>query len=118
MTTRVLPKVPEFPPVELDLSNEDIPIVRWEDGSYRFKGTRVLLYLVAEGLASGMSAADLVDCLPSLDQADVERVAEFYFRRKPEVDEFVRIIEEQGEEVMTAVLERQRLMGAPGWPKK
>ena len=113
---RVLPEVPQFPPVELDLSNEDIPIVRWEDGSYRFEGTRVLLYLVAQGLASGMTSAELVRSLPALNLRDVERVAEFYLRRKADVDEFVRIINEQGEAIIAAVVEFQTALGRKSWP--
>ena len=104
MTRRHTPAIPVLDPLPLDIP-PGLPLQREADGSVRVSGTRVHFWLVARCLGAGDSVADVVSHFPALSASDVQALARFTKRNRSQVEEHLRILEEQ-ERVISDVLQR------------
>lgn len=71
-----------------------VPLSKWEDGSIRVKGTRVLLYLIVQAFQNGDTPEHIVQSYTSLKLADVYAVLAYYLQHREEIDHYIAWIEE------------------------
>lgn len=84
---------------DLTIHDDRVPLTKWADGSIRIGKTRVHFWLVVERFRCGDSPEDIVRAFSSLNLADVYFVLGYYLRHKDEVDQYVRELDAEAEEL-------------------
>ncbi|PSR17022.1 hypothetical protein C8255_14785 [filamentous cyanobacterium CCP3] len=69
------------------------------DGVVLVGNTRVTLDTVVTAFLEGATAEEIVEQYPVLQLADVYSVIAYYLRRKPEVDDYLKIRQERAAQV-------------------
>lgn len=72
-----------------ETKTKPVPINKWDDGSIRIEGTRVLLDLVVSKHNSGYTPTQIVESYDTLDVVKVYRVIAWYLENKQEVDAYI-----------------------------
>src|SRR5437660_830610 len=80
----------------MEIHPDAVPLQMWEDGSIRFTGSRMQLYLVIEAWQSGASPEYIVKQIyDSLNLADVYAAIAYYVRHKDELDQYFQMQDEE-----------------------
>ena len=84
--------------LHLDDLTVHVPLHRWEDGSIRVRGTRLLLYIIIDFYKQGNSAHELVEAFDVLKLADVYAILAYYHQHQEEIDAYVEHIHQEAEQ--------------------
>lgn len=88
---------PRFTPVPLDLSDDPLPLVRWEDGTVRVVNSRVQVEFLVWKFQAGETPEEISDSLETVELPDIYAIKAFYLRHKDALDAYAAEIERQGE---------------------
>ncbi len=89
---------PRFKPVPLDLTDDPLPLTRWEDGTIRVVNSRVQLEFLVWKFQRGDTPEEIAESFETVELPDVYAIKAFYLRHKETVDTYAADIERQGEE--------------------
>jgi uncharacterized protein (DUF433 family) len=64
-----------------------VPLVKWEDGTIRFVGSRIKLDLLVGELRAGISPAEFVEQHPTISLQAAYAAAAYYTAHQAEIDE-------------------------------
>jgi len=78
---------------------ESIPLLTDSDGVIRVSGTRVTLDTVVSAFNTGATAEEIVQQFPSLPLADVYAVISYYLKRHSEVENYLKLRQNQAEKM-------------------
>src|SRR5712692_1748375 len=85
---------------------EAAPLHVDEHGVYRISGTRVTLESILVSFLEGAPAEEIAEQFPSVPLADIYATIAFYLKHRPEVDSYLRDVEQQEEAVLGEVRSR------------
>ena len=85
-----------------------VPLTQIENGVWRVTGTRIPLERVIECYHAGLSPETTVEHFDTLRLADVYAIISFYLDHKEEVDEYLRLAEEEAAEIRRMIEANQR----------
>ena len=83
----------------LNIATEPPPLRVDDSGTVRVGGCRLTLDTFIGYYNQGLTAADLIDCFPSLSLADAHAVIAYYLRHRDEVDAYLQTRAEQAAEI-------------------
>lgn len=83
----------------LSIGMEPVPLKTDADGVARVGLTRVTLDTVVAAFDEGATAEEIVHQYPSLHLADVYAVIAYYLQHRPEIDDYLRLRQEQAARV-------------------
>lgn len=78
---------------------EPVPLKTDSDGVVRVGSTRVTLDTLVAAFSEGATAEEIVHQYPSLHLAHVYAVIAYYLQHRPEIDDYLRIRQEQADGV-------------------
>lgn len=76
-----------------------LPLEMDDDGTIRVGHTRVLLELVIRAFQYGETPEDIVNSYPSLKLADVYASISYYLTHQSLIDEYIRQVDQEGEQI-------------------
>ena len=79
-------------------TTQDVPLVQWDDGTIRIKGSRLKLDYIIHQFKSGATAEQIQDSYPSATLRDVYGAIFYYLENREAVDEYLRQREEADNE--------------------
>jgi len=85
-----------------------VPLREEPPGVLRVGKSRVLLELVIHAYHQGESPEGIVEMYPALELADVFAVIAYYLAHREEVDEYLRVCDEQAEAIRRKIEASQR----------
>jgi len=85
------------------ITSIDVPLTYKDDGSIRIGNTRILLELVIRAFLRGTTPEGIVQSYPSLTIQQVYAVIAYYLQNKDEVDEYVKQVDIEGEQIRQMV---------------
>jgi uncharacterized protein (DUF433 family) len=106
--------VAEFPKctaIPLEFDESEVPLCRWDDGTVRVRGHRLLFEMVAGAHQAGQSAADIVDAYDTLSNEDAEAIVAFCRQHPDEVAAYLAEVDRQGRLIQAFIEERQGTSG-------
>lgn len=83
----------------LTVEPRPVPLTQIENGVWRVTGTRIPLERVIECHQAGLSPEAIVESFDSLRLADVYAIISYYLDNKEEVEDYLRLQEENAEEM-------------------
>jgi uncharacterized protein (DUF433 family) len=92
----------------LPLEPRPVPLTRLENGTLRVTGTRIPLERIVEQYNGGQTPEQIVEAFDTLRLSDVYTLIGFYLDHRVAVDEYVRQMDELGDE-----MERKIKAGMP-----
>jgi len=84
---------------KLPLDPRPVPLTELDNGVLRVTGTRIPLELVVEHYRGGETPEQIVEAFDTLRLSDVYTLIGYYLENRAAVDEYVRQMEELGDEV-------------------
>ncbi len=84
-----------------------MPLVQWENGTIRVRGSRVTLDTIVHRMQVGDSIKRIHEGFPTVSVKQIKEILAWYFDNKAEADEYLREQEEIGEEI------RKRIESTP-----
>jgi uncharacterized protein (DUF433 family) len=85
-------------PATLEISADPVPLEKWDDGSIRVSGTRLLYYVFLGVYKNEDRPENLVDAFPFLSLGTVYRLVGYYHEHRMEIDEWLDAVQAAGEE--------------------
>lgn len=79
-------------------TTQDIPLIQWDDGTIRIKGSRLKLDYIIHQFKAGATAEQIQDSYPSATLRDVYGAIFYYLQNREAVDEYLRQREEADKE--------------------
>lgn len=92
-------------------TTQAVPLTVWEDGSIRITGSRVTLDSVVYHFNLGATPEQIAYKFPPLSPADIYAVAAYYLKHRAEVDEYLRRMETESDQI------QQRIESDPRYQK-
>ena len=93
---------------KLSLDARPVPLLADEHGVWRVAGTRIPLERVIECYQAGLTPEATVEHFDVLRLADVYAIISYYLDHKKEVDEYLRMAEEESEEIERMIKANQK----------
>jgi uncharacterized protein (DUF433 family) len=99
---------------------DTVPLVQWEDGSIRVKGTRLLLAMIVSAFKQGETPDEINDSFPSASVSQIKVVIDWYLNNQSVADAYLQEYYARGERLrleiqsqpeyiaMTEILKRKR----------
>lgn len=87
----------------LTLETRPVPLTRLENGVIRVTGTRIPLERVIGCYKEGLTPEAIVESYDTLHLSDVYLVIGYYLDNKEEVEEYLRVQEEEAEKVRRVI---------------
>lgn len=82
--------------MELLIEAEAPPLTRWDDGSIRVDGTRLLLETIITAYKMGDCPEEIAASFPAASLRDIYAVITYYLGHKDEVEEYLTEVEREG----------------------
>jgi len=76
---------------------DDVPLVQWEDGSIRVKGTRLLLAMIVSSFQQGDTPDEINDSFPSASVTQIKAVIDWYLNNQSVADAYLQEYYARGE---------------------
>lgn len=83
----------------LPLTPRAVPLTQLENGTLRITGTRIPLELVVEHYNAGETPEQIVEAFDTLRLSDVYTLVGYYLENRAAIDEYVRRMDELGDEM-------------------
>jgi uncharacterized protein (DUF433 family) len=79
--------------------SETVPLVQWEDGSIRVRGSRVTLDTIVARMQLGDTVEEIHKGFPTVSVAQIKEILAWYFDNKPDADDYLREEEAEAEDI-------------------
>jgi uncharacterized protein (DUF433 family) len=76
---------------------DTVPLVQWEDGSIRVKGTRLLLAMIVTRFQQGHTPHEINNSFPSASVIQIQAVIDWYLDNQVEADAYLKEYYARGE---------------------
>ena len=78
---------------------ESVPLVQWENGTVRVRGSRVTLDTIVHRMEVGDSVKRIHRGFPTVSVKQIKEILAWYFDNKAEVDEYIQQLEAEAERI-------------------